>query len=631
MMTINKILMRLGSKVGVAAPTGALVSLIAGCGAGYSSEDSPATAPDPVSINNPPSIVVEEYIEILEGVVEVTEAQITDSDSAGVINVTLSGDDATQFIFSDGQLKFKYLSDYEAPTDEDLNNSYELSIVASDGVASTSVAVTVSVLDAVEGRVIDGPVADANLFVDLNADLVPDLEEASGQTNDFGYYAVQRPETDGYLIIAADGIDSMTGNSPGLVLIAPSFIPAESNIGVNGLTSMMISGQGSELDDLITSLGVPYSAAELLSMDFWYEAEVGSEIAKQIQRLNSQIINVIAVSTSIATAEPVSEPISVKGEVLNGLSTSLLALSDQKDAVDLSVSENIEQLLTGLPIYQSLDSDTFDGIVTAISDLNVVLGDLGHDPVGSDYASIISVLQIEFRRAVGELIRGEITTEIFLENSAADSLLSSLPAASMGPNNDGDLLSDPYDPDDDNDGTRDSEDFYPFDPSEVADTDGDGVGDNADAFPLDPLEQYDLDGDGIGNNADTDDDGDGVPDLEDPFPLDPSESVDTDGDGIGNNEDTDDDNDGASDIEDAFPLDASETTDTDQDGVGNNEDTDDDGDGVPDTVDAAPLDNTLALYSIWGATSWEYSGWTVQNETETVWGSTTWENGTWGR
>ena len=130
--------MRLGAKVGVAASTGVLISLIAGCGAGYSSEDSPATAPDPVSINNPPSIVVERYIEVLEGVVEVTEAQITDSDSAGVINVTLSGDDAAQFSFSNGQLNFKYLSDYEAPTDEDLNNSYELSIVASDGAASTS-------------------------------------------------------------------------------------------------------------------------------------------------------------------------------------------------------------------------------------------------------------------------------------------------------------------------------------------------------------------------------------------------------------------------------------------------------------------------------------------------------------
>ena len=113
-MTINKILMRLGSKVGVAAMTGALISLIAGCGAGYSSEDSSATA---LSTNNPPSVVVEEYIEILEGVVEVTEAQITDSDSAGVINVTLSGVDAGQFIFSNSQLKFKYLSDYEAPTD----------------------------------------------------------------------------------------------------------------------------------------------------------------------------------------------------------------------------------------------------------------------------------------------------------------------------------------------------------------------------------------------------------------------------------------------------------------------------------------------------------------------------------
>ena len=46
---------------------------------------------------------------------------------------------------------------------------------------------------------------------------------------------------------------------------------------------------------------------------------------------------------------------------------------------------------------------------------------------------------------------------------------------------------------------------------------------------------------------DTDDDNDGTPDTDDAFPLDPTEDTDTDGDGIGNNADPDDDNDGDSD------------------------------------------------------------------------------------
>lgn len=100
----------------------------------------------------------------------------------------------------------------------------------------------------------------------------------------------------------------------------------------------------------------------------------------------------------------------------------------------------------------------------------------------------------------------------------------------------------------DGDGTPNSED---------ADNDNDGVNDTDDAFPYDPTEWLDTDGDGIGNNADTDDDNDGYPDTEDAFPLDATEWLDTDGDGIGNNADPDDDNDGVADTQDAFPLDAS--------------------------------------------------------------------------
>ena len=133
----------------------------------------------------------------------------------------------------------------------------------------------------------------------------------------------------------------------------------------------------------------------------------------------------------------------------------------------------------------------------------------------------------------------------------------------------------------------------------ILDTDGDGTKDSEDAFPEDPTEDTDTDGDGIGNNEDTDDDGDGQTDEDelacDSDPLDPdSTSADTDGDNIPDCVDTDDDGDGVVDEEDAFPLDPDEDTDTDNDGIGNNEDTDDDGDGQSDEDELAcgsdPLD-----------------------------------------
>lgn len=152
---------------------------------------------------------------------------------------------------------------------------------------------------------------------------------------------------------------------------------------------------------------------------------------------------------------------------------------------------------------------------------------------------------------------------------------------------DGDFISDLNDDNDDNDSALDSEDAFPFDPSETIDTDLDGIGNNADtdddndgvldaedAFPFDATEDTDTDSDGVGNNTDLDDDGDGTLDTVDAFPLDPNEDKDTDSDGVGDNAD-------------AFPTDPTETTDTDSDGVGDNEDL------FPnDLMKALPLNDT---------------------------------------
>ena len=56
-------------------------------------------------------------------------------------------------------------------------------------------------------------------------------------------------------------------------------------------------------------------------------------------------------------------------------------------------------------------------------------------------------------------------------------------------------------------------------PLDSNDFDNDGTPNSDDDFPLDPTEDTDTDGDGTGDNADTDDDGDGIPDSIDDCPL----------------------------------------------------------------------------------------------------------------
>ncbi|THB73337.1 MAG: hypothetical protein D6B28_04020, partial [Gammaproteobacteria bacterium] len=72
-------------------------------------------------------------------------------------------------------------------------------------------------------------------------------------------------------------------------------------------------------------------------------------------------------------------------------------------------------------------------------------------------------------------------------------------------NFDKDMLGDACDTDDDNDGTADEDDAFPFDSSESKDSDNDSIGDNADNCPMNPnADQVDSDQDGKGDACDND-------------------------------------------------------------------------------------------------------------------------------
>jgi cytochrome c peroxidase len=104
------------------------------------------------------------------------------------------------------------------------------------------------------------------------------------------------------------------------------------------------------------------------------------------------------------------------------------------------------------------------------------------------------------------------------------------------------------------------------------------------------VSSIDNDGDLLLNQFDDDDDNDGVADADDLFPLDAGEFADNDADGIGDNRDLDDDNDGISDEDEnaGDPL-----TDSDNDGIFNRFDLDSDNDGLSDVLEATGADAGL--------------------------------------
>ncbi len=93
-------------------------------------------------------------------------ATISASDADGdTVTLSISGGaDASLFTLEDGVLSFSAAADFEAPGDADGDNTYLLEISASDGTDTASLLLEISVADAFEGRVVDGPVAGASVL-----------------------------------------------------------------------------------------------------------------------------------------------------------------------------------------------------------------------------------------------------------------------------------------------------------------------------------------------------------------------------------------------------------------------------------------------------------------------------------
>lgn len=544
-----------------------LVTLSA-CGGGGGG--SAPVAP-PVATNQAPSLTVDTQLSVLEGLTDVTVASGSDPENQSLSYSISGGDSALFAISASGEISFISAPDFEMPEDTDSNNSYEFTVQLADSAGATDTAqLVVSVSNAVEGRVVDGPLSGSTVFLDLNNNLIADANEPTATADDQGYYALPEPGADvAARLVALGGTDIATNiELADLALIADLPSDLAQVITISPISSVIAGVDGDEAKAaVLAALGINGSLDDFLAMDIWALAEANNDDAKALQRINQQIA---LIMTTVQSLGQVSTQEELRGLAENA-ADALASQITTNGAINLeSTSELIAVVTASLPDTSAVSALVVDAVAENIADINTLLADNSADPTSDAAAEFVQAAQTTLLTEVADVVSGVSSLVDFVAETAVSNLFGDSDFYNAQVDTDSDGISNLLDTDDD----------------------GDGVADGSDAFPLDATESLDSDADQIGNNADQDDDNDGVADGLDAFPLNPTESEDFDEDGVGNNTDLDNDNDGVEDLSDAFPFDSTETLDTDGDEIGNNADTDDDGDGVADGDDFFPLDAT---------------------------------------
>ena len=116
------------------------------------------------------------------------------------LTYSLSGTDASFFnISSSGVLTFKSAPDYEAPADANIDNGYTVTINVSDGTDTVNQTISVNVqnvADQISGTAVDGYVAGARVFQDLDNDGAYDSGEPYAYTNSLGSFSLTLTSVD---------------------------------------------------------------------------------------------------------------------------------------------------------------------------------------------------------------------------------------------------------------------------------------------------------------------------------------------------------------------------------------------------------------------------------------------------
>ena len=396
--------------------------VLASCGGSGSGSETAASNLEPV-------VTGDQTIAVLEGV-QLTNAYSASDPEDGTVTLSLAGTDASVMTLSAaGDLTFNTVPDFEAPLDSDTDNVYNVSVVASDSVNETSYAVAITVANATEGRVVDGPVSGAKVFIDANGDGVQNDDEAFVSTDAQGNYALPVPLSYPASIVSIGGTDTQTGKVlPDLALVS-EVASAVATVAITPLTTVLV-GIESETDKtaFLTSLGITGSAEELLAADGWALAESGDAGALAAQRVSQQIAGVMQAISSVTASSQTAETSVL--DVAKAVASKIAAASTDA-SFSLSSPASLQSIVTESVTVLVTDGAASAAVIAAVADsiaaVNEVIADPEIDPTSASAADIVKAVQETVQASIVALVEGTITTEAFVTNSSVATLFTALP------------------------------------------------------------------------------------------------------------------------------------------------------------------------------------------------------------
>jgi hypothetical protein len=458
------------------------VSLSA-CGGGGSS----TPAPNP---NTAPTLTDPGAITLLEGGAVVATIAGTDSENDSLTFALSSGDDENLFrMSSSGELSFITAPDFEIPSDAGGDNIYEVTVQVSDGALLDTQALTVTITDAFEGRVVDAPIKGAQVFIDLNGDGVQDDDEPSGVTDDNGFFNVtmfELPAGSSAKVISRGGTDILTGQElPDLALISdvPSDITKPAN--VTPLTTVLAAVDTAEgKAELLAAMGITGTPEALLTSDGWAAAAEGDTGAMATQRINQQLG--LLLQTAAAALEGSGSTADLSIKLAQSVAAEVKKAASSATGLDLTSAEALQTVLTealsDAAPEVAIEAATLTAVATSVASVNTVVADPKLDPLSDVSAEIVKAAQTNLQSSVKDVVAGTVSVDVFNTDTGLTDLFTNvvLPADAIDTDEDG--IADALDTDDDGDGVKDNVDAFPKDATETKDADNDGLGDNADDF-----------------------------------------------------------------------------------------------------------------------------------------------------
>jgi len=291
----------------------------------------------------------------------------TISTTGGSLSLSAADDGALFTLSSGGELAFIDAPDFENPGG-DGSNTYTVRIDAL-GNLSASVTLSVQVQNVLEGialsgRVIDGPVAGALVYADMNCDREQTLGEPEGVTDDNGFFSIELPSEPNACvrIYSVGGVDTVT-NKPLSNIQLASPVPSDRTkpAQISPLSTIISAATtDEERAGVLIALGLSnITVEELLTTDVWAgsqnaESAVSEEeiaaatLAQAVQRLNTQIATVIKVATSLSA-------VSQTGAATQSSIAAAVA-EVAKEIVAQTARANEEAITTGVVVRVNLAS-----------------------------------------------------------------------------------------------------------------------------------------------------------------------------------------------------------------------------------------------------------------------------------